>query len=149
MSRIVTITRMDATHQYDKDGNAITTWNSKYCGWVINKEYENCIIDWVEDKNGITEFPRGGTKAYFEKLYPGADNNPVITVTWYWDQKGYKKFFKENLETLATSHSQTWEYLDYTEEEAINMLGSYCRFNEEAYRTVIKYNNKTIFDGKL
>lgn len=139
---------MDGIHQYDKDGNAITTWDSKYCGWVINKEYEDCHIDWIEDENGITEFPRGATKSYFEKLYPNAYNNPVITVTWYWDKDGYEKFFRERLDQENMSYSKTWEHLNYDKEKALN-LGNYCKFNKEAYRVVISYNGSVIFDGKI
>lgn len=147
MRRIV-ISYMDGEHQYDIEGNAITTWNSKYCNWVINKDYENSEIDWVEDENGITEFPRGFTEKSLRELYPNAENFPEITVTWFWKREGFEKFFKEKLDEEESNYTEEWSYLDYNEGEALE-LGKYCNFNEEAYRTVIKYNNKIIFDGKL
>ena len=144
----IRIEHQDGTHQYDKDYNPITTWNPKYCEWIINKEYENDEIDWQEDENGITEFPRGVTMAYAKESQPNADNYPVIQATWIWDEAGYMKQFGQMPEgNLA--YSKTWEYLDYSEDVAIESLGRYCGFNKHASRTVIKYNDKVIFDDKL
>lgn len=148
---MIQIVSQDGVHQYDKNGNAITTWNEKYCGWVINSEYENETIDWQDDENGISEFPRGATESYFKELYPNADNYPDIIVTWYWDEDGYIKAFHEK-PTKADACLQCtrdWRYLDYTKEKAIKLLGTYCNFNKYAYRTKIVYNREIIFDGKL
>ncbi len=147
----IKIVSQDSEHQYDSEGNAITTWNEKYCGWVINSEFEDDIIDWQDDINGISEFPCGATEAHFKELYPNAENYPDIDVTWFWDEEGYIKAFHEK-PTRADSSlqcSRSWGYLDYTEEKAIELLGHYCDFNKFAYRTWIIYNGKTIFDGIL
>ena len=145
---MIKIVRQDAVHQYDELGRIITTWNSRYCGWVISKEFENDSIDWQDDENGISEFPRGGTEDYFRKLYPDADKYPIIYVRWEWDEDGYIKTFKnKSIESL--SYSRTWEYLNYSKEEAIERLGRYCHFNEYAKRTLVEYNWMTIFDGVL
>ena len=144
----IRIEYQDGTHQYDADYNPITTWNSKYCEWIINEEYENDEIDWQKDANGITEFPRGVTMAYAKESQPNADNYPVIQVTWIWDEEGYVKQFGQMPEgNLA--YSKTWEYLDYSEEKAIGQLVKYCDFNKYAICIIVKYNNKVIFDGKL
>lgn len=148
---IIRIVSQDGIHQYDANGNAITTWNEKYCGWVINSEYENDTIDWQDDANGISEFPRGAIEAYFKELYPNADNYPDIVVTWYWDEDGYIKAFKEK-PTRADSSLQctrNWGFLNYSKDKAIKNLGHYCDFNKYAKRTKITYNGETIFDGKL
>ena len=147
---MITITSQDGEHQYDEQGRAITTWNEKYCSWIINPEFENDIINWQDDENGISEFPRGCTKAHYLEMFPGADNYPDIEVTWYWDEAGYEKAFntKPKPGDLLCCDRE-WGYIDLTEEDAIRRLGHYCDFNKYAYRTVVKYNNKIIYDGKL
>ena len=144
----IRIEHQDSVHHYDADYHPITTWNDKYCEWIINEEYEDDKIDWQTDENGITEFPRGVTMAYAKESQPNADNYPVIQVTWIWDEEGYVKQFGQMPEGNLT-YSKTWEYLDYSEEKAIERLGKYCDFNKHAIRTVVKYNNDLIFDGKL
>ena len=150
---MIQIVHQDGEHQYDANGNAITTWNEKYCGWVINSEYENETIDWQDDANGISEFPRGATEAYYKELYPNADNYPDIIVTWYWDLDGYVKAFHEHPgradKTFTFNCTRSWGYLDYSKEEAISWLGHYCDFNKYAHKTKIVYNHETIFEGKL
>lgn len=148
---MIRITSQDGMYQYDELGRPITEWNEKYCGWVILPEYENEAIDWQNDENGISEFPRGGTKAYFEKLMPGAENYPDITVIWTWDHAGFKKAFHEDFKNGGdtTCCVRSWGYLDYDEQTAIKFLGHYCDFNVHAINTKIIYNEKTIFDGKL
>lgn len=143
------IVSQDAFNQYDEDGNAITTWNNKYCGWVINREYESDTIDWQDNENGISEFPRGATEAYYKELYPNADKFPVIKVTWHWDEEGYIKAFKTQPTGDWRSYTNSWEYLDYSEDRAIKLLGHYCNFNKYAFKTEVVYNGKTIFEGKL
>lgn len=145
---MITITSQDAKHQYDNQGRAITTWNEKYCSWIINPEFENETIDWQNDANGISEFPRGCTKAYYLELFPGADNYPDVEVTWYWDEEGYEKAFKTKPKRIQQC-TRYWGHIDLTEEEAIKRMGHYCDWNKYAYRTLITYNGKTIFDGKL
>ena len=148
---MIKIVAQDAEHQYDELGRAITEWNEKYCGWVILEEFEHETIDWQDNENGISEFPRGGTKAYFEEICPGAENYPDIDVVWTWDHDGYKNMFHEDFnnggDTIACVRS--WGYLNYDEETAIKLLGHYCDFNKYALTTKITYNGKTIFNGKL
>ena len=136
----IRIEYQDGFHQYDEDFNPITTWNPKYCEWIINEEYENDEIDWQKDENGITEFPRGVTMAYAKESQPNADNYPVIDVFWIWD----KETPQGNL-----AYNKHWDYLDYSKEKAVEQLVKYCDFNKYAVRTVVKYNNEVIFDGKL
>jgi len=145
---MITITSQDAKHQYDNQGRAITTWNEKYCSWIINPEFENETIDWQNDANGISEFPRGCTKAQYLEMFPGADNYPDVEVTWYWDEEGYEKAFKTKPRRIQQC-TRYWGHIDLTEEEAIKRMGHYCDWNKYAYRTLITYNGKTIFDGKL
>lgn len=145
----IVIEYQDGIHQYDSDYNPITTWNDKYCAWIINEEYENDNIDWqAEGEYGITEFPCGITLAEAKEMEPDADNYPVIQVTWMWDKVGYFKQF-DQLPKDDMSYSKTWEYLDYSKEQAIELLGKYCDFNKHSYLTNVKYNNEVIFDGRL
>lgn len=144
------IERQDAVHQYDADGNAITTWDDKLCAWIINPEYENDVIDWCADSNGITEFPIGCTRSAYLADFPDAENYPDISVTWYWDKSGFmREFHKEPSSEDELSCTRSWGYLDYTEQQAIDIVGHYCDFNMYAYRTVVQYNGKVIFDGLL
>jgi len=145
---MIKIVRQDREHQYDEEGNPITTWNEKYCSWVINMEYEKENIDWGTDENGITEFPRGSTLSELNALFPNATNNPKIEVSWFWDEESYKKAFgKEPKGRLQ--YTRIWEYLDYTEEEAIEKLGHHCGLNTHAYQVKVVYNGKEIFNGRL
>jgi hypothetical protein len=147
---VIKIVRQDSIHQYNSNGDAITTWNKKYCCWIINKEYENEIIDWQADENGITEFPGGVTEEEFRRDYPDIDKYPDIHVTWYWDRDGYFKAFSEYpKDGVMLTCTRYWGYLNYSESEAIERLGHYCKFNKFSYRTVITYNNTVIHDGEL
>lgn len=150
MSKI-RIKYQDASAQYDEDYNQITEWNEKYCSWIVLPEYEesyyNNEIDWWGEDN---DFPRGCTKKEYLELFPNADNYPDIYVAWYWDEEGYRKMFKESPTSKSQlMYSNTWGYLDYDEEKSIKFCGHYCDFNKYAYKTVIKYNGKIIFEGKL
>lgn len=137
----------DNIHQYDSYGNPVTTWNEKYCEWIINEGYESDDIDWQPDSNGITEFPRGVTMADAKKSQPNADNYPVIQVTWEWDESGYiREFHEKPRHPSLMSVTRTWEYLDYTEEMA-KKIASYCGWDKTAKKVVIKYNNKIIYDN--
>lgn len=148
---MITIVSQDCEFQYDELGRPITQWNEKYCGWVILEEYENEKIDWQDDENGISEFPRGATKAYFEDIMPGAENYPDITVVWIWDHEGYKKMFHEDFNNGSDTIScvRSWGYLNYDEPTAMKWLGHYCDFNKYAMTTKVTYNGKVIFEGKL
>ena len=147
---MITITSQDGEHQYDEQGRAITTWNEKYCSWIINQEFENETIDWQDDENGISEFPRGCTKAHYLEMFPGADNYPDVEVTWYWDEAGYEKAFKTKPKPEdSLCCCRYWGHINLSEEDAIRRMGHYGDFNKYAYRTVVKYNNKIIYDGKL
>jgi hypothetical protein len=88
--------------------------------------------------------------AELQAQYPDADTWPVIGVTWFWNEDGYiREFHKKPKANTPMTYYNSWEYLNYTKEEAIEKLGRYCKFNETAYRVIVKYNSETIFDGKL
>jgi len=146
---MIRIAWQDAEHQYDELGREITTWNEKYCGWVINPEYERKKIDWQEDENGITEFPRGMTRKEFEDLCPGADGYPDISVEWKWDEDGYQQAFHEHPMQEITTCYRSWGYLNYSPEEAIECLGRYCNFHIYAFEVIVKYNDEVIYSGEL
>ena len=160
---MIRIKSQDAIHQYDEEGRAITTWDSKKCSWIVNPEYENEQIDWWGDDN---DFPAGETNAEFTKRNPKWDNNAVISVTWFWNTKekcirtfGQPSSFLPkgdphirdywDIQTYPYTSTKQWEYLAYTEEEAIEHLGKYCGFNKTADKTIVRYNDKIIFEGKL
>lgn len=147
---MIKIDGWDGVNQFDEDGNAITEWNEKYCAWVVLPEYEeaykNGEIDWWGEDN---DFPSGLTLEELKKLYPNAENYPDITVIWTWDKDGYRKEFHEPLKTETTSYCRSWGYLDYSKEEAIELVGKYCDWNITAFNTTVIYNGETIFDGKL
>ena len=149
--KTIFIKYQDAQGQYDEDYNQITEWNDKYCSWVVFPEYEDAYnngeIDWWGDDN---DFPSGETMAELQVQYPDADTWPVIGVIWFWNEEGYIRQFHEKPKVNAPiTYYNSWEYLNYTKEEAIEKLGRYCKFNETAYRVIVKYNSETIFDGKL
>lgn len=148
---MIKITYQDSSNQYDEDYNEITEWNEKYCSWIVLPEYEEAYkkgeIDWWGEDN---DFPRGCTKEEYLEMFPEADRYPNISVTWYWDHDGYKKQFKEELKgDYNFSFTNSWGYLNYDEDEAVVLCGHYCDFNKHAYQTVVEYNGKVIFDGKL
>lgn len=169
MNNIITIVKQDSQHQYDIEGRTITTWNDKYCSWIINPEFESCLISWQDDENGISEFPRGCTMAEYLKDNPDADNKPDIKVTWFYKNRedylktiGYnredewKRFLEKTKHadpTLGRENNLTiersWGYLSYSPEEAINRLGRYAGFNKLASKVKVVYNNKVIFDKEL
>ena len=125
--KTIFIKYQDAQGQYDEDYNQITEWNDKYCSWVVLPKYEDAYnngeIDWWGDDN---DFPSGETMAELQAQYPDADTWPVIGVTWFWDEEGYIREFHEKPKA-----------------------GRYCKFNETAYKVIVRYNSETIFDGKL
>jgi hypothetical protein len=166
---MITIVRQDALHQYDADGRAITTWNDKYCSWIINPEFESSQISWQDDVNGISEFPRGCTKAEYLKDNPDADSRPDIEVTWFYKNRedylksiGYESEGEWKRFLEKTGHSdptlgrednltaeRSWRYLSYSPEEAIERLGRYTDFNKLAYKVKIVYNHKIIYNKEL
>ena len=159
---MIHIKSQDAFHQYDEGGNPITTWDSKKCSWIINREYENERIDWWGKDN---DFPGGCTLSQFVKDNPNWDKKPDISVTWYWEnEESCVKAFGQpwTFQHPATCDSnywktmkypytanKNWEHLDYEEKEAISQLGKYCGFNKFAYRVTVRYNGKLIHDGPL
>lgn len=142
----ITIKTQDSEHQYDKYRNPITTWDPKYCEWVINEEYENCNIDWIMDSKGSTMFPVGVTRKSLE-----GKNYPDIFVAWYFTPEEYEKFFNTKYDPSKSDLVLTkyWGYLEYSKEQAIKYLGHYCDFNKGAYKTIIRYNNEIIYKDKL
>lgn len=148
---MIKITYQDGSGQYDQSGNQITEWNDRYCSWVVLSEYEDAYyreeIDWWGMDN---DFPSGQTMKELQELYPNANSWPIIDVRWFWTEEGYiKEFHEKPKDKSQLSYERRWEYLDYTKEKAIEFLGKYCGFNNNAERVVIKYNYKIIFDGKL
>lgn len=155
---MIKIKSQDAVHQYDSEGNAITTWDAKKCNWIVNTQYENEDIDWYGEDS---DFAAGTTLKSFIESNPNWDKNPDITVTWIWDTKEiYEKAFGHPssfggaynyYDTLSYPQScvRSWGYLDYNEKEAIEQLGKYCGFHLKASKTIVRYNNKIIFEGKL
>lgn len=168
---MIHIKSQDARHQYDKDGNAITTWCDKRANWMVNKEYENSEINWWGKDN---DFPGGCTEEDYEELYPNWNKLPNIIVEWTWTKEGYFKAFREYLKIpdpkyahirhmltpgeinkhtymnapdsyYPKTETRSWGYLDYTKEKAIESLGSYCKFNEYAF-TKVYYNGELISD---
>lgn len=171
---MIKINSQDGHHQYDDNGNIITTWDSKKCAWIVEKEYNNSKIDWWGKDN---DFPSGYTLEEYIKLYPNWDKNPDITVQWtILNREDYFKTFreypiKENPSMSCIAHllsgserkhlymedkdfkfpyifTKTWEYLDETEESSLR-LGKYCNFHKFASNVRIMYNEKEIFNGKL
>ena len=76
---MIYITSQDAYHQYDDNGNAITTWDTKKCAWIVEKEYENEKINWWGRDN---DFPAGYTLSEYIQAFPNWNERPDITVKW-------------------------------------------------------------------
>lgn len=146
---MIRIVSQDGEHQYDTYGNAITTWDSKKCSWIVEPEYENDKIDWWGDDN---DFPAGYTLAEYEEMFPNWREMPDIEVTWTWDEEGYKKQFpdwrKYHIPSFPNTCYRSWGHIEFSEQEAIERLGKYCNFNKFSNTKVI-YNGKEIFNGKL
>ena len=160
---MIRITSQGAEHQYDEDGRAITTWDHKKCNWIVNEEFENEEIDWYGKDS---DFPAGCTMKEFLASNPDWDKNPDVTVTWYWDTKqsaiaafGSPHTFLPlghpnssnywDVQKYPYTAVKQWGYLSYDKDEALERLGKYCDFHKHADRTVVKYNEETLFDGKL
>ena len=147
---MIHIKSQDSLHQYDEFDNPITTWDDKKCAWIVEPEYEEEEIAWWGEDN---DFPRGLTLKEFEEENPGWDKIPDISVTWTWSEDGYKKQFMDwynyPLPVFPVICTRDWGYIDYSEEEAIEFLGKYCKWNIYSDKVEIKYNNKLIFSGKL
>lgn len=155
---MIKIESQSALHQYDSEGNAITTWHEKKCEWIVNEEYENEEIDWYGKDS---DFPRGCTLAQFEESNPNWDKLPNIHVTWYWDTKedAIRAFGRPHTfgqpgtywDTMSYPYtaSRQWGYIDESEETTVERFGKYCDFHKHANRTVVTYNEKILYDGKL
>lgn len=155
---MIRIASQSGSHQYDQDGRAITEWNEKACSWIVLPEFENEKIDWYGQDS---DFPAGTTRKQLNIDSPGWETNPVIAVTWYWNDKGtaIKAFGQPNTfgerpdywkkQQYPYTCRRSWEYLNYKPDEAIKSLGTYCNFNRYADRTVVIYNGEIIHDGKL
>lgn len=155
---MIRITSQTSDHQYDSEGNAITTWDAKKCCWIVNPQYENEKIDWYGEDS---DFPAGCTLAEFNERNPNWDKNPDITVTWYWNTKetcirafgqphtfGQKSDYWDKQRYPYTA-SRNWGYIDEPESTTVERFGKYCSFHKHADRTVVMYNGKQLFDGKL
>lgn len=160
---MIKIKSQSGTNQFDKNGNAITTWDGKKCAWIVNEEYEHEEIDWYGKDS---DFPAGYTLSEYEVQFPTWDKNPDISVTWYWnDKETCIKAFGQPHTFLGLNHpnifnywdiqiypysvNKSWGYLDYKKEEVVEQLGKYCDFHKFADRTVVSYNGEILFDGKL
>lgn len=151
---MIRIMSQSATHQFDEDSRAITTWDGKKCSWIVNEEFENDHIDWWGDDN---DFPRGCTLAEFLVQHPDWDKNPDIVATWTWNTKeSYRKFGGHPSSFGAASDyydkltypflvSREWGYLDYDKEEAIH-LASYCDFDKKSDHVKLVYNGEVLID---
>lgn len=160
---MIQIKSQDGQHQYDEAGRAITDWHEKLCAWIVNSEFRNHKIDWWGSDN---DFPAGMTMSEAVADNPNWNKMPNIAVTWYWNTKeSCIKAFGEPSTFLKRDHdhyrdywdiqhypytaSRDWGNLEYNKEKAIEQLGKYCKFNVHAERTVVRYNEETIFDGAL
>ncbi len=142
-----------SSHQYDALGNIVTNWDNKKCAWIVVKNFENKEIDWWGNEN---DFPAGYTLADYEKQYPNWDKLPDIKVTWAWNTKetcikafGSPHSFGKpsnywDLQRYPYTHEQSWGYLDYTKEQAID-LRSYANFDVYADGVTIEYNGEIIY----
>ena len=149
---MIRITSTDARHQYDAGGNAITTWCPRRCNWMVNKEYEKESIDWYGEDS---DFPGGYTEAEYDESFPNWRNNPHIVCRWsyntisslvkaYGDLNYWRKYFNNwSKDILDEPYNvvRSWEYLDYTEDEAINSFKD-DRFSDGLE---ITYNGKVIY----
>lgn len=155
---MIIIKSQTAVHQYDDQGRIITTWDNKKCSWIVNTEFENEDIDWYGKDS---DFPAGYTLAEYIEQNPNWDKMPNIIVTWTWNDKetcirafgqphsfGERPDYWDKVKYPYTA-SKDWGYLDYSKETAIEQLGKYCNFHIHADKTIIKYNNEIIFEGKL
>ena len=156
------ISNQDGTHQYDYDGNVITTWDERRCCWIVNPEFEKDEIDWYGDDS---DFPSGCTIEEFKRNNPDFDNNPEVVVIWYWNDKetcikafgephtfqhksAYNPRYWEEMK-YPFVHTKTITWMDIPESEAVETLGKYADFNKFASRVVVKYNGKILHDGVL
>ena len=155
---MIQIVLQDSTHQYDSEGNAITTWDAKKCCWIVNAEFENEQINWYGKDS---DFPAGCTLAEYINNNPGWDKFPDIDVTWYWNDKatcirafglphtfGQSSDYWDKQQYPYTAH-RNWGYIDEPENTTIERFGKHCNFHKYADRTVVNYNGKVLFDGKL
>lgn len=153
---MIRIVSQSAIHQYDENGRAITTWDSKKCSWIVNEEFENEDIDWWGEDN---DFPAGTTLKEFLRNNPNWDKIPDISVTWTWETKedmmkclGRPTSIQEiewyAKEKFPNSTTRSWGYIDAPKETAVESFGKYCGFNKFS-NTKVSYNGEVIFEGKL
>ena len=155
---MIKIKSQSATNQYDEEENSITTWDYKKCSWIVNAEYDDEEINWWGENN---DFPAGTTLERFIQDNPNWDKKPDVVVTWIWNTaESYEKAFGSpssfgqsadyyQKQSYPMSCTRSWGYLDYGEKEAVDRLGKYCGFHEKADKTIVRYNHKIIFEGKL
>lgn len=155
---MIRIKSQSSDHQYDAEGRAITTWDHKKCSWIVNPEFENEEIDWYGEDS---DFPAGTTLARYIQDHPNWDKMPDIHVTWYWNDKatcikafGLPHTFGQqsdywDKQRYPYSASRSWGDIDEPEKSTVERFGKYCSFHKDADRTVVQYNGKVLFDGKL
>lgn len=161
---MIHITSQDALHQYDEDGNAITTWHGKKCAWIVNPEYEKEEINWWGEDN---DFARAYQSIKdFERENPNWNKMPDIEVTWFWNTKSsaiaafgqpssFLPYHHKNIsnywdiQEYPYTATRKWGYIDESKETTIERFGKYCDFYKKADRVIVKYNDEILFDGKL
>lgn len=133
------IVKQDTFHQYDEDGNAITTWDNIKCVWIVEPKFEKDIIDW-------DLFQKGITLEKFKEQNPNWDKKPVIVVEWTYNEESFKKAFPGH--PFSKTIVRDWNYINYSKEEAILRLGKYAGFYKYADNVRITYDGKEIFNEK-
>lgn len=152
---MIHIASQDSMHQYDENGNAITTWNDKCCNWIVNEEYEKAFnndeIDWWGNDN---DFPRGCTMEYQIKNFGDPDKLPDITLIMEWEtESDYRKMgpgFDYSKYNYPVTVTRNWGYINCTEEEAIerfvtNPDSYYNKIAIGSTDCILKYNEKVIY----
>ena len=151
----IRITSQDGVHQYDGDGNAITTWNKKKCNWIVNKEFENSQIDWCGEDN---DFPGGYTESEYERNYPNWRRVPDIKVAWYWNTKeSYKNAFGHPSTFGQSAYYydklsypivcvREWGDIDEPKETVIGRFKDYAGFYQKCDRVIVYYNDEVLLD---
>lgn len=150
------IAYQDSRHQYDEYNNSITTWDSKKCAWIVNKEFEREEIDWWGKDN---DFPTGLTLEEFEKNNPDWAKLPDIVVTWTWNTKeAYRNAFGSpfsfgesfdyyDKQEYPQKHTKQWGYIECSEEDAVERFAGFADHNKHADDVTVMYNGKLIFNG--
>lgn len=153
---MIIIKHQDSKHQYDCEGNQITTWNEKCCEWIVNdkylEDYEQNNIDWWGRSN---DFPRGISMKEFIKNYGDPNKIPDICLISFWDNDvNWRKFTRDPLYPWKPDIDgvvkiiKNWGYLNYTKEEAISKI---ITNKDSYYNNVCKFSSgcELMYNGEI